>query len=1152
MAGQNINQYVYPNLNPKLALESYDMSLTSDEKGFNMEVIFSPYLIAQTYGNRLPFYFDINSSITNQKFTLNYKEYNRNNIFVSENYYNINNEDLTCYSAQTSCDIGLTGIDNGLVTGMTGYSITFTKGLFSDGLKFERLYFDRRLKLFQVTANTNSPNIRFSGFPNTVLYEVVSKYGQTEGLYHELYGGFYQGFYRLFGYDYDIFPERVNKGWTVELLLRPRLISEYFPGPGETTLNLLYPENANTFFYLGTRAENKFYHHADGTPNCFTGYTRFTSPLTGISTCACCNRTVTNSRCIYVYPPRSKDGVHDTHVNYGCDKCGSDKMVQATCGCGCDKIACATCGWECQIHECAVIVEVTPTPTPTPTATLSNCILPPVCTPTCNSCSNCTDCVDCVYTGFSSIENTCEVDPKMDVLSNNISFRLCGDPKNPGIGIRAIKFTGGCETTGSCETSGITYTTGYTVLDYCTPPIYEYCESINYPFIEQEHWFQLDAVWERYTWLDTCDLWYRGGLGDITKKVYLESLANNTVSLIDTSYTRMDPKSTLEIDIVSLNEKWLLEENFRKGRLKIYINGKLFYTIEDFEEIIPRALNTDKEKQVGVPFNVSWGGGTQGLRENLTFNPKPACDIVFGVEIGLLLIGLISPGSINAQYTLTTGLPYKDEIQVNFRNILNKKDGGHYEIDSKVIIPPFGISGVTYETLNENFDDLDGTGYYLNVEVFPKTIISNFEVDSNIIFLSPTPTPTPPVTPTITPSQTETPQPTPTQTETPQPTPTNTETPTPTPTPTFTPTPEQTITDAIITSEIEYISVDGLFYLKFVDPEQAINDAIIVNGNEYISVGENLYLSFVDPIITTPTPTPTNTNTPTPTPTSTITQTPTPTPTISVICDTFTFTGNNATITVNSAIKTSNGGWDGSAYSVESYTSPVSVSFQVSSSNLYLMGGFSYNPNANPGDTYVDISYGLYIQPNFLEIYENGTQVTVPGEMTNTTSDVWKVDYNGTDVKYYKNGGLIYTSSNAVTQPLHIYFPLLTFNEGVTNVCVIGDPLPSPTPTQTNTQTQTPTTTITPTPTKTPNCVRQIVVPTLWNGATSINSNTLQLTQTSETLQIQVNDVITDNIGATSFVGIVSSDGTYTYVFTGPGGGVAFDCDFPLTFSGTC
>ena len=49
-----------------------------------------------------------------------------------------------------------------------------------------------------------------------------------------------------------------------------------------------------------------------------------------------------------------------------------------------------------------------------------------------------------------------------------------------------------------------------------------------------------------------------------------------------------------------------------------------------------------------------------------------------------------------------------------------------------------------------------------------------------------------------------------------------------------------------------------------------------------------------------------------------------------------------------------------------------------------------------------------------------------------------------------------------------------------------------------------------------------------------------------------MNDIITDNIGATSFVGIVDSDGTYTYVNTGAGGGISFDCQFPLTFSGAC
>jgi hypothetical protein len=93
------------------------------------------------------------------------------------------------------------------------------------------------------------------------------------------------------------------------------------------------------------------------------------------------------------------------------------------------------------------------------------------------------------------------------------------------------------------------------------------------------------------------------------------------VSLITVPYTSAhDPKKPAQIEQVQLNDKWALEKPLREGRLRIYINGKIFHTIENFEEIIPRGLNTDKERQVGVPFNISWGGGTQGLRENLTFS----------------------------------------------------------------------------------------------------------------------------------------------------------------------------------------------------------------------------------------------------------------------------------------------------------------------------------------------------------------------------------------------------------------------------------------------------------------------------------------------------------------------------------------------------
>lgn len=78
----------------------------------------------------------------------------------------------------------------------------------------------------------------------------------------------------------------------------------------------------------------------------------------------------------------------------------------------------------------------------------------------------------------------------------------------------------------------------------------------------------------------------------------------------------------------------------------------------------------------------------------------------------------------------------------------------------------------------------------------------------------------------------------------------------------------------------------------------------------------------------------------------------------------------------------------------------------------------------------------------------------------------------------------------------------------------------------------------------------QVTVATLHDGNTTINTNLLQLTQTPETLQIQVGDIIADSDGgATSVVGLVSSDGTYTYVGTGPGGSIAYNCVFPLTFT---
>ena len=1008
MSQQNIREYNYKKWFLRPVGQNLDLNLTSDERNYNEEVVFSTNLIAQNDGNRLPIYFDLNNSGSSQLFVLNYGVYNSANTIVSLNYYNPNNDNLDMFTASTLCDIGLAGIDNGLTDRMSGESISYTMGLLTGPSKFDRYSFDRRFKMFQVTGYTDPPNERFSGNTDRTVYEIVSKTNSQIGTYNQLYGGFYQGFFKLFGYDYEVFPNRTNKGWTVEMTLKARQADEFGPTSAETTLNITYPENTNTFFYFGTRGENKFYHHASGSPASDTGYTRVTQSLEGVlKTCACANTGVTNSRCIEVYNP----------IEY---------TVEHNIDCNC-------------------------------------------------YCSN------------NSVLNS-DKDPLYDSMSNAFSVRLNGDPSNPGICVKVLKLTGDCIVTGTTPTTGITYQTGYTVTEYCSESnIFDYCASENPDFLLDEHWFLVDLVWERNTYFDTCDLYYRGGLGLITDFKYVDSLSNNTVNLIEPPVTHTGSPAPDQVEIVNLNERWLIEKSDRLGALKIYVNGKLFYVINGFEEIIPRGLNAEKEKQLGVPFNISWGGGTQGLRESLTFKQKPACDISYGVELGLNLLAIITPGSVRIDYILTTLYTIDEPIILNFTHILGSTQG-NISITFSVTIPPNETSGTDFIILLNDYGTLDGDSTFSNVTVLPGFISGNIDFSYNSQFIGPTPTPTP--------------------AESPIPPPPISPTPTPSITSTITPSPTnpcvQYLTDEfgnfLLTESGDYIISEINPCITPTPTPSPTNPCVQYLtdefGNLLLTESGDFIISEINTCVSptptqTPTQTPTSTNTPTPSITPSITPTITPSPSEPLY-----------PLTLN--VQSMSGG---QAIIFDGITYTANTTVNILLETLYIIEGVPL-----PG-------------------YTLGGWGAAGATLDFLSGESWTV--------------LINSTGGASVTPNYEEIPTPTPTNTET-------PTPTPTPTQTETPTNTPTNTTTPTPSFTPNCVRQIVVPTLWNGATSINSNTLQLTQTSETLQIQVNDIITDNIGATSFVGIVSSDGTYTYVFTGPGGGVAFPCQFPLTFSGAC
>jgi len=545
MASQNINNYYFDKYDLKLDYSSYfDLTLASDEKDYDEEVVFSTDIIASNDGNRLPINIDLNSAESNLKQDLLWNKYYSGNTLVSKNYYNPNKVDLACFSAYTGlCDVGLVATDNGLYNKMTGQTLYYKMGVETNPFyKFHPHYYDRHMKFHPVTSYMSWPNFRFSGSGKDTLYNIVSKTGDTIGYYNELYGGFYQGFYKLHGWDYEVFPERVNKGWTAEFMIKPRQRNEYTPQPSEQYLNDIYPENANTFFYFGTRAEDKYYHFASGSPQSDTGYTRVTESLSCLKTCACADTGVTNSDCINVYP-------------------SSATTVQHNIGCNCG--------------ACTTSVPVPPK------------------------------------------------DPKFDVLSNAMSLRLSGDPKNPRLCVKYIKITGDCVTTGTCTTTGVTYETGYTINEICSSRgIYDDCgydSVVCYTANTKERWVMISAVFERYKYLEDCDLLNVGGLGDIRQQRYPSSINGAAYNLIMPPQTHSGTTKEKKRDIIEFNQKWLDQVNDRRGLLKLYVNGYLFMIIEDFEEIIPHELNTEREKQIGVPFNISVGGGTQGLHDHLIF-----------------------------------------------------------------------------------------------------------------------------------------------------------------------------------------------------------------------------------------------------------------------------------------------------------------------------------------------------------------------------------------------------------------------------------------------------------------------------------------------------------------------------------------------------
>jgi len=107
----------------------------------------------------------------------------------------------------------------------------------------------------------------------------------------------------------------------------------------------------------------------------------------------------------------------------------------------------------------------------------------------------------------------------------------------------------------------------------------------------------------------------------------------------------------------------------RKGDLMFYVNGRLFWKINDFDEFYFTEINNDREKQIGVPFNISWGGGSFGLKNSYHYNVVTS---ISGTSDYTYSVSAITSGTTISKDTAKNGLLIENYFNDNFIGNIQK------------------------------------------------------------------------------------------------------------------------------------------------------------------------------------------------------------------------------------------------------------------------------------------------------------------------------------------------------------------------------------------------------------------------------------------------------------------------------------------------
>ena len=479
----------------------------------------------------------------------------------------------------TSVDNGKTYYEKDKITNQNFFDL-FTK------TKFVPNTDDTRLTLYKIKGNNQ-------------IYDYTNDIALWKNKIQSarLNGGWFQGFFCANdGKNYKTLPTDIENGWNFEFVLN----KENFENKKET-LNSIHPENKGIFFYIGTRAENKWWvkyltdHEFDWcTKNSFDGE------------------------------------YSDDYLGYGCLNDSYFKRIVETY----DK--CDDFYRECEKKKKELIERG-----------FMDEYISEEYYPQNDEICHCEDCVNYVEDGY--IEENLHIDENMQIDTdsgydmyqpNIIEFKTDN------------KFLIFDRTCNGATADNWNEDTEF-ILNYIKKPnIGNYftlfnrtCDGYDVNSIQKV----LDIQNKKYNVLKDI---YRNAMafqirddGTLGYKFLVKDCeSENENYKIESEFTKLPVITekiwyTINVKIMPVKHKFInssncinIDNSEDKMQLYFYVNGKLVLVSRELPMLNLKRLDDLYEKQEGVPFNISLGGGTQGLSDVIYLNYMKLPEYILPLE----------------------------------------------------------------------------------------------------------------------------------------------------------------------------------------------------------------------------------------------------------------------------------------------------------------------------------------------------------------------------------------------------------------------------------------------------------------------------------------------------------------------------------------